>query len=328
MILSIITTLYKSEPYIRKCLDSLLDQDFDETDYELVIVDDGSPDNCVKIIQEEYLPNHNNIVLVRRENGGLPEARNTGLDNIHGKYVTFVDPDDYVQPDSYCKLIRHVQENSLDMLRFNYNQIDESTGEIIPKYKESLISVKYEDKVVDGETFLGKYLGYACYVWQFIFKSSLFLETNIRFREKVFDDADVLPRVLLNVNRVSSVDIVVYNYMLRQGSLANAISFEGAKKKLNGFFYIIEQYNSLYTRYNDRYAKKWLDSSVWNAYVGILQLCAVYDYKNVREYIDRFNSVNHLPVSTHNRYIKKKVHISLSHLMPRIYCYIYHCLHK
>ena len=242
--------------------------------------------------------------------------------------MTFVDPDDYVAPNSYGKLLAKIQSESLDVLRFNYNQRDEFTGEIIPKYKESLFSVSYDNNIVDGEEFLGRYLGYACYVWQFIFKSTLFTDNNIRFREKVFDDADVLPRILVHVKKISSVDQIVYNYLIRQGSLANAISYEGIIKKISGFFYIIEQYNLFCANYSNKYSYKWFQSSVWNSYVGILQLATIHDSLNIDNYIQKFKSINSLLPSTYNRYFKKKIHITLVSISPKLYCFIYKVLYK
>lgn len=323
MKLSIITTLYNSEPYIRRCLDSLIDQDLSSNEYELVFVDDGSPDRCANIVQE-YQQRYSNIILIQQENRGLPDARNTGLKHISGDYVTFVDPDDYVRPHVYGRLLQKVMDENLDMLRFGYTMIEEGSGQELPKYRESLQTVDYADSITDGESFLGQHLGFACYVWQFLFRTSLFFENALFFREKIFDDADILPRLLLHVNRVTSTDTLVYFYSQRPDSLANAQNYLGALKKIEGFFYIVEQYNGYYYQYNSSFARKWFRSSVTATWVAILQTVAIYDFNNRKQYIDRFYRINHLALSSYNRARKKRTHIALLRFLgPEVYMILY-----
>ena len=111
--LSIIVPLYNSEKYLPKCLDSLLDQDIQESEYEIILVDDGSPDNS-RFIAGEYARAHSNIVVISQANKGTSGARNTGLRHASGKYVYFVDPDDYILNNSLSRLLRHMEEKSLD----------------------------------------------------------------------------------------------------------------------------------------------------------------------------------------------------------------------
>ena len=96
--ISIIVPVYKTEKYLRRCIDSILAQTF--TDFELILVDDGSPDNCPKIC-DEYAEMDSRVRVIHQENGGVSSARNKGLDNARGKYIMFCDSDDYVDP-SWC----------------------------------------------------------------------------------------------------------------------------------------------------------------------------------------------------------------------------------
>ena len=91
--LSIIIPVYNVEPYIAKCLDSCLQQDLPADEYEIIVVNDGSPDNSVVIVKD-YMQRYLNVRLVNRENGGLSAARNTGLAHANGYYVAFLDDDD------------------------------------------------------------------------------------------------------------------------------------------------------------------------------------------------------------------------------------------
>lgn len=105
---SVIVPVYKAEKYLEKCVDSILSQSF--SDFELILVDDGSPDNCPAMC-DEWAAKDSRIRVVHKENGGVSSARNTGLDRAAGAYVLFVDSDDYVHPD----FIRRLYENKSDL---------------------------------------------------------------------------------------------------------------------------------------------------------------------------------------------------------------------
>ena len=95
--ISVIVPTYKVEPCLKECIDSVLNQTF--TDFELVLVDDGSPDNCPKIC-DDYAKKDNRVIVIHKENGGISSARNAGLDyvfaNSNSDYISFIDDDDYV----------------------------------------------------------------------------------------------------------------------------------------------------------------------------------------------------------------------------------------
>ena len=122
--LSVIVPIYQVEQYLPKCVDSLLNQGLSPTDYEIILVDDGSPDNC-GVICDDYALRHENIKVVHRQNGGLSAARNSGIEVAQGEYVQFVDPDDYLESNVLGKLVQKVESDKLDVLRFNYQNVNE-----------------------------------------------------------------------------------------------------------------------------------------------------------------------------------------------------------
>ena len=168
MKLSIIVPIYKVEQYLCKCVDSLINQDLPSGVYEIILVDDGSPDRCGEIC-DEYAASHSNVKVIHRENGGLSAARNSGVDVAQGQYIQFVDSDDYLEPNVLGNLVRKMEEDELDILRFNYQNVDEEY-KIFEPYKVDKLFVDYKDKVCGGITFLTERLGYGCYAWQFIIK--------------------------------------------------------------------------------------------------------------------------------------------------------------
>ena len=116
--LSIIIPVYNVEPYIAKCLDSCLHQDIPTDEYEIIVVNDGSPDNSVVIVKD-YMQRYLNVRLVNRDNGGLSAARNTGLKEAKGEYVWFVDSDDWIEPYVLKHLTDKAYKDKLDVLCFN-----------------------------------------------------------------------------------------------------------------------------------------------------------------------------------------------------------------
>ena len=110
--ISIIIPVYNVEPYIRRCLDSIKAQTF--TDFEAIIVDDSSPDGSIKIAME-FVASDSRFKIVTRENGGLSAARNTGIEHSVGRYIAFIDSDDFIAPTYLEKLYNACEENNADM---------------------------------------------------------------------------------------------------------------------------------------------------------------------------------------------------------------------
>ena len=121
--ISIIVPVYKVEPYIHKCIDSILNQTFKE--FELILVDDGSPDNCGNIC-DEYAKKDNRVRVIHKENGGISSARNIGLDVSNGEYIGFVDSDDYIKLDMYERLYNSCKVNNADISIIGTIEVDEN----------------------------------------------------------------------------------------------------------------------------------------------------------------------------------------------------------
>lgn len=111
--LSIIVPVYKVEPYLRRCLDSILAQTF--RDFELILIDDGSPDNCGAIC-DEYAEKDSRIIVIHQKNQGVSAARNAGLDIARGTYLGFVDSDDWIEPEMYETMIATAKEKQVDVV--------------------------------------------------------------------------------------------------------------------------------------------------------------------------------------------------------------------
>lgn len=115
MLLSIVIPVYNVEEYIERCVKSCIEQDVPLSDYEIIIVDDGTPDHSMNVV-ESFLNNYTNIIVIHRNNGGLSAARNTGIDNAHGDYIMFLDSDDWIAEKCLAKIFRQLKEEHPDIL--------------------------------------------------------------------------------------------------------------------------------------------------------------------------------------------------------------------
>lgn len=271
MKLSIVTTMYNSAKYLPKCVDSLLDQDLPEEDYEIILVNDGSPDNSLELA-EQYASRHKNIKVLSHANKGLAGARNTGLVAATGEYLCFVDPDDYVHPNIYGKLLGMMEEETLDMLRFNYDMVNEDY-QIINKPKGTVID--YSPQIMDGETFLDERLGYGCFVWSYVYRLSFLRRTGIMFKEGAyFDDTNWFPRVCCMADRIDSVDFVGYYYLQRSGSLVNSMTEEAKQKKVKGQVDLIRGLKDFASQTHSEKVKHWCLSMVSLTVLAIMSFAA------------------------------------------------------
>lgn len=327
MKLSIIMPVYNVEDYLCKCIDSVLNQDYE--DYEVILVDDGSPDECPKIC-DSYAKKHDNIRVVHRENGGLSAARNSGIEVAIGEYILFVDSDDYIEPNVLGTLMEQVEREQLDVLRFDYQNVRlknegvrklESEGDY--EVFEPNKAPRYMDKkseVVNGETYLNTRMGYACYAWQFIIRRDI---VNTFYEGIHFEDVEWLPRMMLRAKRVNSTTTIVYNYLVRQGSITKV---QGDKikirKNLEYRLTIVGQYKKYIEQYPDC---QWLRNMRSRMVAGILTDVALNFYSQRSEYIERMREFNVFPLTIADQgktYSRRARMINL--FGPRIYCALMH----
>ena len=127
MKLSIVIPVYRTEYTLGKCLKSVLAQDY--PDLEVILVDDGSPDRCPALC-DEWATKDPRIQVIHKENGGLSDARNAGLDIATGEYIVFVDSDDYISPDFISLLLKEIEENDADVAMCSYKETSADMEEI------------------------------------------------------------------------------------------------------------------------------------------------------------------------------------------------------
>lgn len=230
MKLSIIVPIYKVEQYLRRCVDSILAQTF--TDFELILVDDGSPDNCPAIC-DEYAEKDPRIVVIHKENGGLSDARNAGLDIAKGDYIGFVDSDDFIHPQMYEMLIESADALHADIAQVKYQKVQENE---IPEFNPCVNGAAYSIESKDIiEFFYRKYFRIVSYnVWSKIYIFDIF--KDIRFPVgKYHEDLGIFYQTLERSSRVAIIDIPLYFYLQRANGIIRSNNYE--LKKFHQFLF-------------------------------------------------------------------------------------------
>ena len=313
--LSIIVPIYGVEQYLRKCVESLLAQDYEG--YEIVLVDDGSPDACPKIC-DEYAAAHENIRVVHRENGGLSAARNSGIEIAQGEYLMFVDSDDYIEPNVLKELITRAECDNLDLLRYNYRNVNEHYDEFHPN-KDPKRDVDYSDSVTNGEDFLNNRLGPGCYAWQFVIKREL-LEDCI-FKEGIyFEDTDWTPRMLLKAKRLASTSMVVYNYLWREGSITLPDNPQKRYKVLRDKIALIRGFKEQSKLVQN---KSWFTRMTSFTAMTILSMLSAMSSPERTSYLKELKSLDIYPLSiSGEKALSHRIKIMLANISPSLYCTI------
>lgn len=320
-LLSIIVPLYNSEKYLPKCLDSLLAQDLSQGDYEIILVDDGSPDNS-RLVAEEYASHCSNIVVLSQPNKGTSGARNTGLLQAVGKYVYFVDPDDYILENSLKEPLELMERESLDVLRFAYTEVNEQYNPTCSV--KNRIDMDYTPGVMNGETFMASRLGVACYVWTYIFRRALILDNGLLFYEGYYvDDTPWLPRVLLKAQRVDTIPTKRHFYLIREDSLVRAKSQTSIDKQLSGLISVIQELLAQQAENQSEEADKWYQMAVSHCVVFLLSLVSVYRFKQRQIIIGQLNSLKVFPLSLYRASSPARLKMRIINVSPSFYCLVF-----
>lgn len=318
LLLSIIVPIYKVEPYLRKCVDSLLVQDLSPEEYEIILVDDGSPDDCGKIA-DEYAAKFGNVRAIHQENGGLSVARNTGIMAAQGKYIQFVDSDDYLEPNVLGALVERAERDNLDVLRFNYRNVNENYEEFEPN-KESRPYMDYSLTICDGLEFLNDRLGYACYAVQFLIKTSIVKECL--FKEHIlFEDTQWTPRMLRKAQRVSSTPDVIYNYLSREGSITKTDGVDKQRKLVESKISLISDLQEQMLSCSDN---RWYEGMISGTVISILGLLSERLYKERRTFLKKLAMLDVFPLSTYHMTKTGTRKAQLINISPRIACFLLH----
>ncbi|MGQ1785700.1 glycosyltransferase family 2 protein [Saccharicrinis sp. GN24d3] len=223
--LSIIVPMYNVEPYVERCLRSLENQDITQEDYEIICINDGSPDNSKEIViklQKEF----DNILLIDQENQGVSRARNNGMDKATGKYLLFIDPDDFVDENSFGRVLDNADKYNIEVsyLGFTFHREDGSVH-------RQVLNSEYSLKVLNGNQIYYMARGDGRTdpdrMWAVLFNTKFMNKNGLRYLANVpyLEDGELIARVLCLANKCIFDGNSFYQRTTRLGSATNSKLF-------------------------------------------------------------------------------------------------------
>ena len=255
MLLSIIIPIYKVEKYIDKCLNSIFSQNVSPEDFEVICVNDGTPDNSMQIVNR-YAEKYTNLYIINQQNQGLSVARNSGMAIAKGDYLWFVDSDDFVTDNSLVLIKAIIKRNHNDIFGFCVKKINENNGSKSLE-KPSVKNISYNTAI----------LGKKCYgkiqtgmVQRYVFRRNFLTTNKLKFLSGVwYEDQEFLPKAIFLADSVELTSDISYNYLVRSGG--NIMSTIKLKSIVD-----CGKINKSLQSFSHRYSKSYKDKAIfWDA---------------------------------------------------------------
>lgn len=263
---SIIVPVYGSEAYLDKCIESLAGQN----DAEIIFVDDGSKDRG-GVMCDCYAEQYEQVRVFHKENGGLSSARNYGMRHAEGKYILFVDPDDYVEADMCSRLSAYCDK---------YGDVDVLVFDALEEIGDSA-SRMYEQKTYPMKVISGKEYMIQCYqahsfgveVWRRMYRRSFMEENNLIFKEGILhEDIEFTPRVLLRAERILEIPDAFYHYIVHENSMC---TWKNRTNNIRDVFDTLHQQVEL-AEEQDPELCKWMLNNILNIYLSTIYAERMY----------------------------------------------------
>jgi glycosyltransferase involved in cell wall biosynthesis len=241
-LISVIIPIYKVEKYLDKCVASVLQQKF--TDFELILVDDGSPDNCPEMC-DDYARKDNRIKAIHKVNGGLSDARNAGIAIAQGDFIMFIDGDDYLEGSSFLdKVTDRIKQNSADVTLYGTKNLNYLTGEeevIRSRYDISALRSNRENAIKS----LFKTRHFPRTAWVLAVRKELITENQLYFVKDIkSEDVDWLINVFLHARSFDAVNDAFYIYVINR---PGAVTLYVDRKNVTGIFHSLSRWMPVLT---------------------------------------------------------------------------------
>lgn len=273
--ISVIIPVYNVEKYLARCLDSVISQTL--KDIEIICVNDGSTDNSANILSV-YAEKDERIKIITQSNAGISEARNIGIQKASGKFIGFVDSDDFIEKDFYEKLYTSAIKNNADIACSSVIRENEKKKKILIEYKKEQVATSTKEK------FELAYIPEHCYIWNKIYNREKLLNSNIKFvKGLVYEDIIYTPSVVESLGNIVVVPNLFYHYWNNSTSLVKNTSDKCRADKIFAHKILLEKCykNNVKLRLKDELICK-------NEYflfgIKALKILKIYQYRATKVY--------------------------------------------
>lgn len=255
-LISVILPIYKVEKELPRCIESILKQTY--TEYEMILVEDGSPDRCGEIC-DKYAQEDTRIHVIHKKNGGVSEARNAGLDIAKGKYICWVDPDDYIHPQYLETLYRIMQESKADVVVCDYKAYYPGEEKEIARIDQIPAYEEIGEQHLYNDDFLNQKRVKFVYAWNKLAKAELY--QGIRYPVgKIHEDTYTTYKVLDRANKIVYTEQPLYYYMMREQSITHT---RFSEKRFHIMLAIGEEIEYFHEKGNQRMVEILTDSYLY-----------------------------------------------------------------
>ncbi len=304
MFISIIIPAYNIKDYLERCVSSVMGQQF--TDFEVIIVDDGSRDETGKIADMLVRKaGENNVYALHQENKGLGGARNTGIKHARGEYVMFLDGDDMLFPGALQTIYDALQKTKSDIICFDYYGVNEKKLEVFLKNDKLFCKQELENQPIDvsKKDYLVNCGVSAC---NKVYKRTLFNHKELFFPERLlYEDLATTPKLVMYADRIVKIPNPLYLYITRRGSITTNPKMDRLLEPMAGFDGVINQFkknNLLYDYYEEL---EWI--SILHCFYYTMDRYLYIDYKKaVVNKIEKYLS-DRFPNYKNNKYLLKNI---------------------
>ena len=304
-LISVIINVYNGEEYIEKCIKSVINQTY--KNLEILIINDGSTDNTLKICKSFK---DKRIKIITTKNLGLSLSRNIGIDNSNGKYLYFIDADDFIESDTIEYLYNLIKENKADISTCN--------PFVIFDYNYKLKQKKEKIDILDSITMLKKVLlleNMSGTIWNKLIKKELF--NDIRFEDRIINDVVVVYKLVINSKRIVYSNQYKY-YYLKHKNCISLFGYEKYERSVDFYNAINERYNNIKNRYPTLIEN---DIAVLK---GILKLylldnIKIHEYLAKEKVINRYKELFTMKMLFSSIKLKEKIKLLLFRISPKLY---------
>lgn len=304
MLFSIVVPIFNVRNYLSRCVKSLVEQTYN--DIEILLIDDGSTDGC-SILCDQFVQSDSRIRVIHKMNGGLSDARNCGIREARGKYIMFVDSDDYIEIDACEKLSQHA-DGEFDVLVGDASIVGLRCGKMI--HDEKMVGLS-----LSGQEYLKKSLkSNLCPMaaWLNVCKRSFLLENGLFFKYGIFhEDEQLSPYIFLLAKNVMYTGVNFYNYYIRENSITTTKDW---RKNAMDLYETLVELESVYIKLDDIELKNLLLDSLAVKYLSLFYVGKLYRYKKLfihKDFLKR--------VVTQR---KTKMKVFLFRFSPQLYCFV------